>query len=131
MAINGIVIRVFHRHKNYAYLLSDQYFEITKATLNIVSKVCILCDDESVPNKCNQGIVFTSGIVYLVVDVYMLYDLYTHSGVFSAIVNYILLYCSESGNEKQEEILRRATYTLIRIVHRNEMVYNTHTIYNT
>lgn len=39
----------------------DEHFDLTKATLETISCACVLTNDESVPHKCNQGIVFTSG----------------------------------------------------------------------
>ena len=39
----------------------DDYFEETMDTLDSISKLCVLADDESVPHECNQNIIFTSG----------------------------------------------------------------------
>ena len=49
-----------------------------------------------------------------------MYTLYI--GVFSAMVNYVLGYCSGYGNDRQQELLCKATHALIRTVHRNETV---------
>ena len=107
----------------HGILFSDEFYEETKETLDTISRACVLADDESVPHQCNQGIIFTSGM-YLVIYINM-YSILVHIiGVFSAMVNYVLGYCSGYGNDhdRQEELLCKATHALIRTVHKNETV---------
>ena len=43
-------------------------------------------------------------------------------GVFSALANYVLSFCSEPGNDRQQELLCKAADALVRVVHRNTTV---------
>lgn len=54
---------VSHMYINIIFKFLDEYFDITKDMLDKISDLCVLCDDVSVPHECNQGIVFTSGMI--------------------------------------------------------------------
>ena len=123
-AIKGIyLINCMGLHHGVLY--SDEFYEPTKEALDAISTACVLADDESVPHECNQGIVFSSGMD-LVIEIYGWYTCtcMLYIGVFSAMVNYVLGYCSGYGNDRQEELLHKATHALIRTVHKNETVCN-------
>ena len=46
---------------SYYVFASDDCFKNAIKILDYISRICILADDASVPHKCNQGIVFSTG----------------------------------------------------------------------
>ena len=44
----------------------DEHYELTMEALDVVSKACVVANDESVPHQCNQSMIFSSGTMYCI-----------------------------------------------------------------
>ena len=60
-ATKGVICILLVSYESYAI---GDIFERTKEILDMLSELCILPDDKSVPHHCNQGLVFSSGMLW-------------------------------------------------------------------